>query len=82
MLELGDAGPARRRVPLWYRHRRHLPPENHGRPHCSNNTGLASYLSAMLVTTAGAGVDDLLRVHNGQGATAAMAATVQDFKLA
>lgn len=46
-----------------------------------NNTGLASDLTSLLVTTAGAGADDLLRVHTGQSATAALTATVQDFKL-
>lgn len=44
--------------------------------------GLATDLTNMLVTTAGAGADDLLRVHTGQSATAALAATVTDFKLA
>ena len=47
-----------------------------------NNTGLAADLTGMLATTAGAGADDLLRVHSGQSATAALTATVQDFKLA
>jgi hypothetical protein len=35
----------------------------------------------MVGTTAGAGANDLLRVHSGQSASAALATTVQDFKL-
>ncbi len=44
--------------------------------------GLARDLTAMIGTTVAAGADDLLRTHTGQSATAALSATVQDFKLA
>ena len=44
-------------------------------------TGLANDLTAMIVTTAGAGADDLLRLPPGQSATAALNGTTQDFKL-
>ncbi len=44
--------------------------------------GLPGDLTAMIGTTVAAGADDLLRTHFGQTATAALTATVQDFKLA
>ncbi len=44
--------------------------------------GLAGDLTAMIGTTVAAGADDLLRTHFGQTTTAAVTATVTDFKLA
>ena len=43
--------------------------------------GLPVALTNLVTTTAGAAVDDLARVHSGQSASAALGATLQDFKL-
>ena len=47
----------------------------------SNHAGLATDLTKMVGTTAGAGADDLLRLHSGQSAAAALTGTIKDFKL-